>query len=70
MMKRKDMTRDQLAAEATATALPGRSRMNRQTLEQRLTMQEHETRIARFGTYEALTPKQARRIRQKMNRQR
>lgn len=70
MMKLKDMNRDALAKLATERALPNRSKMTRGVLEAALLQQEMDTRVARFGTFETLTPKQARRVKQKMNRQR
>lgn len=72
MMKLKDMNRDALAKLATEHALPNRSKMTRGVLEAALLQQELDTRVARYpGAPGAiLTPKQARRVKQKMNRQR
>lgn len=70
MMKLKDMNRDALAKLATERALPNRSKMTRGVLEAALLQQEMDTRVARFGAFETLTPRQARRVKQKMNRQR
>jgi hypothetical protein len=74
MKKLKDMKRDELAKLATECALPGRSKMNVPTLVQALTKREQDMRVARFGVNpqepEGMTPKQARRVKQKMNRER
>lgn len=71
-MKLKDMTKDQLEKLATARKLPGRSKLTKLDLITHLVDQEINTRIARFsnepGDAATLTPKQARRVKQKINR--
>jgi GTP-binding protein EngB required for normal cell division len=70
MMKRKDMTKTQLEGEAKAVNLTGRSTMTKATLVGSLNRQEEIARMNRFPGEQPLTPKQARRVMQKMNRQR
>jgi len=69
-MKRKDMTKAQLATEATAVKLPGRSKLTQGELAQALNSAEEVARMKRFPGDQPLTPKQRRRVAQKMNRQR
>lgn len=70
MTKRKDMSKATLELEAKAVNLAGRSTMTKATLAGALNRQEEVTRMQRFPGDQPLTPKQARRVRHKMNRQR
>jgi len=68
--KRKDMTKAQLEAEATAVNLRGRSKLTKGELIAALNATEEIGRMQRFPGDQPLTPKQRRRVAQKMNRQR
>lgn len=68
-MKLRDMTKDQLEKLATARKLPGRSKLAKGELAQALRSQEEVARMQRFPGDAPLTPKQRRRVTQKMRRQ-
>lgn len=69
MAKRKDMSKATLEQEAKAINLAGRSTMTKGTLAGALNRREEVTRMRRYSGDQPLTPKQARRVKQKMNRQ-
>jgi len=73
MAKRKDITKAALEQEAREVELAGRSTMTKEVMAYALNDMELNTRLARFsnepGDPADLTPKQRRRVTQKMNRQ-